>query len=101
MKITAKSACISVSEHNQFSSCQGETMLLIRRCFGWGVLMALAGLVWLLYLSPPLVHHLIPYNTAVGLVAEALPILWLLAMGVNEDRWREQAAATGRRAKGV
>lgn len=58
-----------------------------------GMLMALAGLVWLLYLSPGVAHHLAPWNTAVGLVAEALPMLWLLAMGVNEERWREQASA--------
>jgi hypothetical protein len=62
-----------------------------------GVPMAVAGLVWLLYLLPALAHRLAPYNTAVGLAGEALPMLWLLVMGVNEERWREQAAATGKR----
>jgi hypothetical protein len=61
-----------------------------------GVLMAFAGLVWLLYLLPALAHHLAPYNTAVGLLAEGLPMLWLLAMGLNEEQWHEQAAATGK-----
>ncbi|MGA9986008.1 MAG: DUF4386 domain-containing protein [Acidobacteriaceae bacterium] len=64
-----------------------------------GVLMAFAGLVWLLYLLPALAFRLTPYNTAVGLAAEALPMLWLLAMGVNEEQWREQAG--GRQAKNV
>lgn len=32
-----------------------------------------------------------------ALIGEALPMLWLLAMGVNERRWMEQASAGGRR----
>lgn len=56
-----------------------------------GVPMAIAGLVWLLYLSPGLANRLAPSNTIVGLVAEALPMLWLLVMGVSDEKWREQA----------
>ncbi len=58
-----------------------------------GALMAIAGLVWLIYLSPSLSVRLAPYNTVVGLLGEALPMLWLLTMGVNTQRWKEQAAA--------
>jgi Domain of unknown function (DUF4386) len=58
-----------------------------------GALMALAGLVWVIYLSPPLAKYLFAYKTAVGLLGEALPMLWLLVMGVNAQRWREQARA--------
>ena len=56
-----------------------------------GALMAFAGLAWLTFLSPPLAHYLSPYNLACGLLAEALVFLWLLAMGVNVKRWKEQA----------
>ncbi|HXW57185.1 MAG TPA: DUF4386 domain-containing protein [Candidatus Cybelea sp.] len=56
-----------------------------------GALVALAGLVWLVYLSPPLAKYVFAYKTAVGLLGEALPMLWLLVMGVNAQRWREQA----------
>jgi hypothetical protein len=59
-----------------------------------GALMALAGLVWLLDLSPGLAGHLAPYNTIAGLAAEGLPMLWLLVMGVSEERWREQASGS-------
>lgn len=45
--------------------------------------MALAGVVWLLYLLPPLLRRVTPYNTVAGLVAEALPMLWLLAAGIR------------------
>jgi len=58
-----------------------------------GALMAFAGLVWLIYLSRPLANYLAPYNTACGILGEALPMLWLLVMGVNVQRWRELASA--------
>jgi hypothetical protein len=60
-----------------------------------GALMAFAGLSWLTYLSTPLVNHLSPYNLACGLLGEASVFLWLLVMGVNVQRWREQASAAG------
>jgi hypothetical protein len=54
--------------------------------------MAVAGLCWLT-LSPPLAHYLAPYNLALGLLGEASLCLWLLVMGVNNQRWKEQAGA--------
>jgi uncharacterized protein DUF4386 len=58
-----------------------------------GALKVFAGLGWLTYLSPPLVNHLSPYNLASAILAEASVFLWLLVMGVNEQRWKEQASA--------
>jgi hypothetical protein len=55
--------------------------------------MAFAGLAWLTYLSPPLVNYLSPCNLTSGLAGEASLMLWLLAMGVNVQRIREQASA--------
>src|SRR6266567_5743203 len=60
-----------------------------------GALMAFGGLGWLTFLSPPLAHSLSPYNFAPGILAEGSLILWLLAIGVNEQRWREQASTAG------
>lgn len=57
-----------------------------------GVPMAFAGVVWLIDLVPLLARHLSPYNTAFGLLGEASPMLWLLAMGVNVERWKELPA---------
>jgi hypothetical protein len=59
-----------------------------------GTLMMFAGLVWVIYLLPPLASDLAPYNTAFGILGEALPMLWLLVMGINVPRWRELASAT-------
>jgi hypothetical protein len=58
-----------------------------------GVLMALAGLGWLIFLSP-LGHHLSTYLKVLGFVAEASLMLWLLVMGVNASKWEKKASAS-------
>ena len=70
--------------------------LIIRSTFLpriFGASMAFAGLCWLAFLSPTLTHFLSPYDLALGLLGEASLSLWFLAMGVNIQRWREQASA--------
>ena len=59
-----------------------------------GALMAIGALGWLTYLSPPLVNYLSPYNLALGILGQGSVMLWLLVMGVNEKRWKEQATAS-------
>jgi hypothetical protein len=56
-----------------------------------GALMALSGLAWLTVLSPELLKHILVYVEIVGVVAEGSLMLWLLVMGVNAQRWNEQA----------
>jgi Domain of unknown function (DUF4386) len=56
-----------------------------------GVLEAIAGLCWLTFLWPPLAHYLSPYNQALAALGELSLMLWLLAMGVNTERWKERA----------
>jgi hypothetical protein len=65
--------------------------VFLPRILGMG--MALAGLGWLTFLSPPLANHLTPYNLVLGFLAELSLMLWLLVMGVNVQRWKEQANA--------
>jgi Domain of unknown function (DUF4386) len=55
------------------------------------VLMALGGLGWLTFLSSSLANSLYPYNLVPGILGEGALTLWLLVMGVNEQRWKEQA----------
>ncbi len=57
-----------------------------------GVLMALAGLGWLIFMSP-LGSRLDTYLKVLGILAEASLMLWLLVMGVNVQRWKEQSSA--------
>ncbi len=58
-----------------------------------GVLMAIGGLGWLTFLSPPFAQYLSPYNMAPGILGEGVLTLWLLIFGVNVQRWK-QAAST-------
>jgi hypothetical protein len=57
-----------------------------------GVLMALAGLSYALFLSPPLVRSLQPYILVFPGVGQISLCLWLLVVGVNAQRWKEQAS---------
>jgi len=57
-----------------------------------GVLMAFAGLGWLIFLTP-LANHLSNYLKVLGFLAEMSLMLWLMVKGVNEQRWKEQASA--------
>jgi hypothetical protein len=56
-----------------------------------GVLMAFGGLSWLTFFSPTLAGQLYPYNLAPGIFGEGVLTLWLLVVGLNEQRWKEQA----------
>jgi hypothetical protein len=58
-----------------------------------GVLMAFAALAWLTFLSNSLVNYLSPYNLASGLLGDVSMFLWLLVIGLNVQRWKEQACA--------
>ena len=58
-----------------------------------GVLMMLAGLSYLTFLSPPLAQSLQPYILIFPGVGQISLTLWLLVIGVNEQRWKEQASA--------
>jgi hypothetical protein len=60
--------------------------------------MAIGGLAWLTDLSIPITNHLSPYNVIIGFIGEGLPMLWLLAFGVNAQRSKEFATAAEDRA---
>ena len=87
-------AMIGIGFHGLYCLLMGY--LLFRSTFLPRILgapMAFAGLCWLVFLSPTLTHYLSPYNLALGLLGEGSVSLWLLVMGVNVQRWKEQASA--------
>jgi hypothetical protein len=70
-------------------------ILIIRSTFmPWilGVLEAAAGLGYLTLLFPPLAQALSPYNLAPAALGEPALMLWLLVVGVNDQRWKAQAS---------
>lgn len=58
-----------------------------------GVLLMIDGLGWMLYLSPPIATALFPVIATASGLAELPLIFWLLVVGVNAERWKEQEAA--------
>jgi len=60
-----------------------------------GILMAIAGLAYITFVSPSFIHRVSPYILIPGAVGEGLLTLWLLIVGVNAHRWNEQAGAAG------
>lgn len=63
-----------------------------------GVLIAVAGVGWLTYLLPSQPAWLVTATEVLGFAAEAFLMLWLIAKGVNAQRWNELAGARGRPA---
>ena len=59
-----------------------------------GVLLAIAGVGWMMYLVPPVANRLFIYIACASAIGEIPLELWLLVFAVNEQRWKEQASTT-------
>jgi hypothetical protein len=62
-----------------------------------GVLLAIGAVCYLIYsfadlLAPGFAAHLVPYIQVPSGLAELSLCLWLLVIGVNAERWKEQAS---------
>ena len=59
-----------------------------------GILMAVAGLGYLIFIWPSLGQKLFfPYIVIPAVLGEGALTLWLLTMGVNVEKWRQQQAS--------
>jgi len=58
-----------------------------------GVLLAISGLGWVIYLFPPVAYRLFPFIGAASALGEIPVEFWLMVMGVNAQRWKERASA--------
>jgi Domain of unknown function (DUF4386) len=66
-----------------------------------GVLAACGGLCYLVLLAPPLAGYLYPYYLGPDVIGESVLLLWLLIVGLDPGRWRQQAARVAGRAAGA
>jgi len=57
-----------------------------------GVIGIIGALGWLTFLSPPLGMRLFLYLAVYALIGSLATIVWLLTVGVDEQRWRQRAA---------
>jgi hypothetical protein len=60
-----------------------------------GVLLAIDGVGWMAYLYPPFAYRMFPFIAAASAIAEMPLMLWLLVVGLNDERWKQQAGAGG------
>ena len=58
-----------------------------------GVLLTISGFGWTIFLVPPIAHRIFPVIAAASALGEIPLELWLIVMGVNAQRWKEQASA--------
>jgi hypothetical protein len=58
-----------------------------------GILLVVSGLGWMFYLSPPFAVPLFPFIAAASAIGEIPLELWLIVVGLNEARWKEQASS--------
>lgn len=57
-----------------------------------GVIEIIGGFGWLTFLSPPLGMHVFLYVALYALIGLLALIVWLLTVGIDEQRWRQRAA---------
>ena len=57
-----------------------------------GVVAMIGGFGWLTFLSPPLGMRLFMYVAVYALLGLLAMIVWLLTVGVDNERWRQRAA---------
>jgi hypothetical protein len=58
-----------------------------------GIMMILAGIIWLSFLSPPFGQTYLPY-IMISSIGELVLTLWLLVKGVDQERWMECARSS-------
>lgn len=94
LKINDQAAAIALVFFGFSTVLQGYLILrsmFLPRALGW--LAVIGGLGWLAFLSPPLGSRLFIGIALFALAGSLAVIVWLLAVGVNEERWKEQARA--------
>lgn len=94
LKVNSHAAGIGLAFFGLYAVLKGY--LIVRSTFLpriLGLLSVIAGVGLLTFLSPTLGPRLFAYLAILGLVGALPQIVWLLVVGVDEQRWKIQAAA--------
>jgi hypothetical protein len=93
LRINDNGAAIALAFFGFASALQGWLIYKSGFLPRWlGVLAFIGGVGWLTFLSPPLGMSLFMYLAVFALIGVLATIIWLLTIGVDEERWRQRAA---------
>jgi hypothetical protein len=95
LRINDEGAAIAVALFGPSTLVRGWLMIKSTYYPKWlGALSLVGGLGWLAFYYPSLGRSLFMPLALIGLVGSVATIGWLLIVGVNEAKWREEAAAS-------
>lgn len=95
LRINDEGAAIALAFFGPSTFIQGWLMLKSTYVPRWiGILAVAGGVAWTTYYWPSLGRSLFMISAIIGLVGSLVTIVWLIAYGVNEERFRERAAAS-------
>lgn len=95
LRINNEGAAIALAFFGPATVIQG--WLIFKSTFlpKWmGVIAVLGGIAWTTFYWPALGKSLFNISAIIALVGSFATIAWLIVVGVNEERWRERAAAS-------
>jgi hypothetical protein len=94
LKVNDQAAAIALIFFGLFALLKGY--LIFRSTFlprFLGAVTVVGGIGWVAFLVPSLGYRLFPFIAALGVLGALANVTWLLVVGVNEQRWKEQAIA--------
>jgi hypothetical protein len=94
LKVNSRGAGMALVFFGLYAVVTGYLILrstFLPKFLGWAEIVC--GVGWLSFLYQPLASRLFTFVAVLAILGALVQILWLLIVGVNEQRWREQAAA--------
>lgn len=92
LKVNDQGAAVALAFFGFSTPLFGYLMFRSKFLPRWlGLLVMVAGLVWLTFLYPPLGYRVFMIIAPIGLLSALVKIFWLLIRGVDERKWKEQA----------
>ena len=95
LRINNEGAAIALAFFGPATLIQG--WLIFKSTFlpKWmGVIAIVGGIAWTTFYWPTLGKSLFNVSATIALIGSLATIAWLIIVGVNEERWRERAAAS-------